>query len=262
MATVENQDYSLRRGKLSKDDDLIYRIRNGKQQIYRAKKNTTPATKAQKNMRSLFGKVNASVNIIMADPAQLKEWEARFKEQTQHQTVRQFVFASIREQLEKQLPKPKRKSDEPLVLPRGIRIRIKPFAELTTTELYEILKARYEVFMMEQHIHYQDLDNIDYAATHLALFRRGQVIGYARVYRTSEEGVWQIGRLLSLMRGKGFGMGLFGQAVEEAKRQGARLIRIHAQKPTVDFYKTMGFQAVGTEFMEAGIPHVCMELKI
>jgi hypothetical protein len=219
MARVDNNDQSLRRGKLNKNDNVIYRIRNGKQQVYIAKENSFPPSKAQKTNRSLFGKVNAAVNIILSDPEQLKEWEARFAAQHEFDTVRKMVFASIREQLQNQLPKPKRKSDEPLVLPRGIRMRVKPFAELSTTELYEILKARQQALVVEPEKVFQDLDNIDYSATHMALFRRGQVIAYVRVY-PGEDGIWHTDKLLGLNKGKEFVEALQEQAEAEAKRMG------------------------------------------
>ena len=41
------------------------------------------------------------------------------------------------------------------------------FDELTTTELYEIIKARAKIFVVEQNCVYQDLDNIDYRSLHI-----------------------------------------------------------------------------------------------
>ena len=49
----------------------------------------------------------------------------------------------------------------------------KKFDELTTKELYEILKSRIEIFAMEQNIHYQDMDNIDYDSLHCFFMENG-----------------------------------------------------------------------------------------
>ena len=263
MAILTTKDYSLRSGKLNKKDDVIYRVRNGKQQQYIAKPCSVPPTRAQKSTRSLFGKINAIVNVIMGDPEQIAAWEKRRKKEgREFITTRQFVFASVSEQLKNQRPPAKRKKDEPVVLPRGYRIRIKPFAELTTSELYEILKVRFAVFFLEQGIRYLDLDNIDYTATHLAIFRRGQVIAYARLFADAESGVFNIGRLLSIRRGKGFGKHVVEQAVLEAKRQGASRVQLHAQLQNLDFFRQLGFKPVGESFIEADLPHICMQKQI
>lgn len=50
-----------------------------------------------------------------------------------------------------------------------MKLTVKKFQELTTTELYEILKARAEIFIMEQDINYQDMDDIDYKSLHCFL---------------------------------------------------------------------------------------------
>lgn len=50
-----------------------------------------------------------------------------------------------------------------------MKLTVKKFQELTTTELYEILKARAEIFIMEQEINYQDMDDIDYKSLHCFL---------------------------------------------------------------------------------------------
>ena len=53
-----------------------------------------------------------------------------------------------------------------------MKLTVKKFQELTTTELYEILKARAEIFIMEQDINYQDMDDIDYKSLHCRFIRK------------------------------------------------------------------------------------------
>lgn len=58
----------------------------------------------------------------------------------------------------------------------------KTFKELTTTELYEILKSRAEIFIMEQNINYQDMDDIDYESLHCFYTENNKVIAYLRAF--------------------------------------------------------------------------------
>ena len=53
-----------------------------------------------------------------------------------------------------------------------MKLTVKKFQELTTTELYEILKARAEIFIMEQEINYQDMDDIDYKKSALLFLQK------------------------------------------------------------------------------------------
>ena len=170
MAKIITTDYTLRSGKMSKKDDTIYRTRNGKMHSYTQAKNTNPASKAQNAHRKLFGKTTTLVNKIIADPEQLAEWTQRMKDHNrsfpldlthkQYKTVHQYIFAVIKEQLEKQEAKKRKRNPIKKALPKGFKMIIKPFAELTTTELYEILKARFTVFYMEQHCYYQNMDTV------------------------------------------------------------------------------------------------------
>ncbi len=269
MAKTTNTDYSLRRGKLNKKSPLVYRVRNGKQQSYVPNENAQPPSEAQKAYRKNFGKITAAVNAIMNDPQQVAEWEQKRKEFNKksveslspihYTTTRQFAHAMISQQIEKAEAKKRRKKPVSKALPKGVRLRVKHFSDLTTTELYEILKVRFSVFYMEQHIYYQDMDNIDYNAIHLAVFKRGQVIAYARLFPGTHIDEWIIGRMLTTERGKGYGQFILEQAVAEAEKQGAKSILIHAQTLAAPFYERFGFQTSGDIFMEADIPHVLMK---
>ena len=150
----------------------------------------------------------------------------------------------------------------PFSLPKDVTVQILPFAQLSTVDLYEILKARFSVFVGEQHIHYLDEDDIDLLATHLSLRRHGHVIAYARLFHADEPATMHVGRMLTIERGKGFGRYLMQQIIAEARRQGAATLRLHAQTHAVPFYELCGFHTVGDIFIEAEIPHVMMELTV
>lgn len=270
MAKVKDITFPKTSGKLNKKDDKIYRVRNGKQQSYIASENSVPPSKAQVAHRKLFGKVTAIVNAIEADPKQKAEWNKKRLAYNQnltakhdmitkrYSTVRSFAHFIISTQLEQAQAKKQRKNPIPKALPRGLKLHIKHFADLSTTELYEILKARFAVFYLEQHIAYQDFDDIDYNAVHLALHRKGRVVAYARLFQGDEPGQWSIGRMLTTERNNGYGKYILEQTISEAERQGANSIVLHAQTQVVSFYEQFGFRTFGNVFMEAGIPHIHM----
>lgn len=143
-----------------------------------------------------------------------------------------------------------------------VNIEIKHFSQLSTTELYEIFKARFSVFVMEQQCFYLDMDDIDYYSTHLFIWSDKKVITYARLFRDSETNIFHIGRMLTTIRGKGYGKYLMSAAVIESKKQGASIISIDAQTHAIKFYEQLGFKVVSEEFIEAGIPHKKMELYV
>ncbi len=211
MAKVHNTDYTIRHGKLNKKDEVIYREQYGKERMYTVRNPFQgPATKAQKDHRSFFGKVNSVVNLIMADPAQQAEWKARMDEYNRSinvcvppypkrfTTTRQYVFSVISNRL-KQLNAANHNSEtEQPTLPRGIKLSVAAFSDLSAADIYEILKARYAVFTIEQGITYLDEDNIDYVSTHFSLRRNGQVIAYARLFPDADKEVLRVGRMLTL----------------------------------------------------------------
>lgn len=272
MAKTSNQDYSIRHGKMSKDSPVVYRVRNGKQQSYTPKDNLNPPSPAQKAHRKFFGKVTALVNAIMADPQQAAEWEQRRIAYNKsigydvtlrrYHTTRSYAHFVITSQLEQQEAAKRRRKHITNKLPKGFKLQIKHFSELSTTELYEILKARFIVFYSEQKCHYLDMDDVDYECTHIALHRKGRVIAYARLFQSKEPGQWKVGRLLTIERGQGFGKYIMEQAALEAQRQGATSLLIHAQTQVVPFYEALGYETFGNIFMEADIPHICMKKSL
>ncbi len=133
------------------------------------------------------------------------------------------------------------------------------FEELTTKELYEIVRSRTEIFLLEQRIICQDFDGVDYEALHCFLEEKGRVVAYLRAYRT-EDGV-KLGRVLSLIHGMGLGSRLMAEAVPVIREKFAceKLI-VHAQTHARRFYEKQGFAVTSAEYLEEGIPHITMEL--
>ena len=142
---------------------------------------------------------------------------------------------------------------------------VKHFNELSTSELYEILKTRFEIFVTEQECIYQDMDDKDQDAVHVFCWNeKGRVAGCLRVFmRDAENGIVQIGRVVTLEHGKGIGGQILHRGVEVAiERFKAKKIYLEAQVYAIGYYAKEGFEVVSDEFMEDGIPHVRMEKVI
>lgn len=137
----------------------------------------------------------------------------------------------------------------------------KHFEELTAREYHEILKARTEVFVVEQDCAYQEVDTIDLNATHLIKKDGGAIKAYARVYK--EDNRPRIGRVLvpEAYRGEGHGRELFEKAVQFIRaKYPTKTIQIQAEAYLKDFYGSFGFEAISEEYLDYDIPHVDMEL--
>jgi ElaA protein len=140
--------------------------------------------------------------------------------------------------------------------------KIKRFENLTTTELYEILRVRAEVFVVEQTCIYQDLDEKDKKAYHFFVEEDRKVVAYLRVL---DKGVSypeiSIGRVLVTEenRRKGLARELMEKAIDFIKKDlGENRIRISGQLYLQAFYESLGFQTVSEVYLEDDIPHVEM----
>jgi ElaA protein len=139
-----------------------------------------------------------------------------------------------------------------------------PFTELSTTQLYEILHLRSEVFVVEQNCVYQDLDRKDsqLGVQHLMMSDNKQLLGYARLlpsgisYDTSS-----IGRIIisPTVRGKGLGRLLIKQAIDCTFALWPKVeITIGAQSHLSKMYQSFGFSEISEHYLEDGIMHVDM----
>ena len=162
---------------------------------------------------------------------------------------------------------------------------VKQFDDLTPTELYEIVKTRFEIFVLEQKIMCRDLDDVDKVALHV--FCReggsedgridagsggsgakadpgGRVTGYLRLFWQDEAaGIAKMGRVVTLTHGRGIGGELLRKGIEVARRQmHARTITLHSQQYCIGYYEREGFVVTSDVFLEEGIPHVEMELRL
>lgn len=139
----------------------------------------------------------------------------------------------------------------------------KTFQQLTIDELYELLRVRNEVFVVEQNCPYQDLDYDDQKAIHLWLTEGDKVVALARVCPagTHMEEI-SIGRVITTERGKGYGKQIMLHAIEAAvEHYNASIIDIEAQEYAKGFYEALGFRQSSETFMLDNIPHIKMTWK-
>lgn len=139
---------------------------------------------------------------------------------------------------------------------------LKKFHELSPLELYEILKLRSEVFVVEQNCVFLDMDDRDQMAHHLQGRINGQLAAVVRILPPGlayEEP--SIGRVVSspLFRRKGVGIELMKKAIEETiSFYGQVAIKIGAQLYLKKFYESFGFIQCSDTYLEDDIPHIKM----
>ncbi|MEN5053919.1 GNAT family N-acetyltransferase [Sphingobacterium kitahiroshimense] len=139
---------------------------------------------------------------------------------------------------------------------------IKSFKELSNEELYQILKLRSEVFVVEQHCVFQDMDNKDQESLHVMCYIDDKLAAYTRVLPEglSFEEV-SIGRVITspLYRGLGLGKEIIEQSIAVCEKLfGIKPIRIGAQLYLKKFYNEFGFVEIGDVYIEDGIVHIEM----
>lgn len=141
---------------------------------------------------------------------------------------------------------------------------IKHFNELTNGELYDILKARVDVFVVEQKCPYPEIDGKDKDAYHMVLRDEHGIAAYLRVLKSGVSFPEPaLGRILTTRRGEGLGARIVSEGIKFAEEKlGAEKIRIEAQVCARGFYEKLGFRQCSEPFMDDGIEHIEMILDI
>ncbi|MGI8548885.1 MAG: GNAT family N-acetyltransferase, partial [Gemmatimonadaceae bacterium] len=136
------------------------------------------------------------------------------------------------------------------------------FDELTVTELYDILRARSAVFVVEQACPYQDCDDLDRFSHHLWTRFRGELAAYLRIVPPGVKYPEpSLGRIMTAaaVRGSGLGRALMREGIARCESlYGPQPIRIGAQRYLLRFYGDFGFEPTGLDYDEDGIPHAEM----
>jgi ElaA protein len=139
---------------------------------------------------------------------------------------------------------------------------LKKFDELNPLELYNVLRLRSEVFVVEQNCVFLDMDNKDQQCYHLMGSHENELVAYVRLLPPGlAYGEVSIGRVVSApqYRGTGAGKLLMQKAIATAiELFGQQPIRIGAQLYLKNFYSSLGFEPQGDIYMEDGIQHIIM----
>ncbi|WP_341719739.1 GNAT family N-acetyltransferase [Micromonospora sp. FIMYZ51] len=137
-------------------------------------------------------------------------------------------------------------------------LRIAAFADLDARTLYDLLRLRVDVFVVEQECAYPELDgrDVEPGTRHLWLALDGAPLAYLRIL-ANPGGVARIGRVVvaPAARGTGHAGRLLTAALVEI---GDRPCVLEAQSHLVDFYARHGFTVSGPAYVEDGIPHTPM----
>lgn len=145
----------------------------------------------------------------------------------------------------------------------GLEWHIKSFESLSVHELYDILRLRSEIFVVEQNCVYLDLDGKDKLALHLFGMYNSKIVAYSRLFKagiTFENA--SIGRVGvdANYRNKKWGQELMDEAIVGIKLYfGETQITIGAQLYLKKFYENQGFVQTSEMYLEDDIPHIEMQ---
>ncbi|MFT6319820.1 MAG: ElaA protein [Granulosicoccus sp.] len=148
-----------------------------------------------------------------------------------------------------------------------MKIKCLPFYQLNLDEIYTSMALRQEVFVVEQDCPYLDADGKDQEAWHVMGWdEEGDLVAYTRLLPKgiSYENYASIGRVISSskVRGKGAGKEIMIASIEACKKLFPnQKVKISAQVYALTFYRNLGFEVVGEEYLEDDIPHMSMILQ-
>jgi|SRR5690554_3647286 len=139
---------------------------------------------------------------------------------------------------------------------------LKTFQELTTEELYKILKERVEIFVVEQNCPYSEIDNNDQKAFHLYKEEGGEIIAYSRIFASGDYyKEASIGRVIvkEKYRKAGLGKELMKESLKFLRKElREKAVKIQAQDYLRKFYGSFGFELISEVYMMDNLPHVDM----
>ena len=138
-----------------------------------------------------------------------------------------------------------------------MELLVKRFNDLSNDELYAILKARVDVFVVEQNCPYEEIDDMDQKALHLYLKDNDRIKAYLRIIDCDDHA--KIGRVIATDRRKGLGTEIMNEAIRICKQNLKKdRIALEAQTYVQEFYEKLGFRQVSEPFYLDGIEHIKM----
>ena len=142
----------------------------------------------------------------------------------------------------------------------------KKFSELSTNELYEIMRLRQQVFQIEQKMNSVDADLKDINSFHLfftgQIKSQNKIFSYLRVLAPHNNNIYPIlGRILvrKEFRKQGHGKILIKRALKQISKKWPNIpVEVHAQEHLKELYEGLGFKMISEPFLEEGISHLRM----
>jgi ElaA protein len=138
------------------------------------------------------------------------------------------------------------------------------FGDLTPALLYEVLRFRQAIFVVEQHCTYPDLDGLDQRAQHLLLRADGELAGCLRLIPFPDEARVKIGRVAVTLsqRRRGFARLLMREALARCRSDYPDCaVALTGQTYLAPFYETLGFAVTSEPYDDYGLSHVDMKLR-
>ena len=148
--------------------------------------------------------------------------------------------------------------------PDPIRLEWLGFADFSAALLYEVLRFRQAIFVVEQGCAYPDLDGLDRGARHLLLWCGDVLAGYLRLIPFEAETRVAIGRVAvaELLRHRGFARLLMAEALARCRRDYPdRAVTLTGRTYLAGFYESLGFDATSAPYDDYGLSHVNMALR-
>ena len=139
---------------------------------------------------------------------------------------------------------------------------IHSFNELTSLELYSLLKLRQDIFVVEQNCIFPDLDEKDLHCMHVLHKVDDKVVAYCRILPPGITSTHpSIGRICvkKSHRGTGLAENMIVYAIRVTRKMYHQSrIEIAAQQGLVPYYEKFGFETISDAYDEDGIMHVDM----
>lgn len=137
------------------------------------------------------------------------------------------------------------------------------FSGLSVHQLYEVLKLRQSIFIVEQQVPYPDIDDKDKHCLHLMGCVGQEVVAYMRLVplHLFDEGYYSLGRVVvkHALRGTGLGRELVAKGIQHLdKIRNGHPVKISSQLYLKEFYSEFGFEEAGESYIEDLIPHIAM----
>ena len=148
-----------------------------------------------------------------------------------------------------------------MAMDEGLRLQWHRFADFTAALLYEALRFRQTIFVVEQGSPYPDLDGLDQQALHLLARIGGDLAGYLRLIPYPAENRVAIGRVAvaAASRRQGLARLLMAEALARCGRDfSEHIVTLSAQSYLAPFYASLGFRPISAPYDDYGVPHVDM----